>query len=159
MDVDAYVQIVRDRLSRAGFREESPPAAAVLKARRREVKLARFGLVETVVAISAPRTRSEPEDLRRFGADVVRSALEGKVKIPRGLGSGLVVYPALLVDEVPTALRSFMTSYAPKHWAIMDLPVVETSSRSLLLPEKTPLWGAAYYRKTRREARDLLAPT
>jgi hypothetical protein len=160
MDVDAYVETVRDRLSRAGFREEGPAFGALLSARRREVKLTRFGLVETVVAISAARERSAPEDLRMFGADTVGFALDGKSRIPRGLGSSLVVYPALVVDEAPPELRSFVTSYAPKHWCVMEFPVVvETGAQSLVLLEKTPLWGAAYYGKTRREAQDLLAPT
>lgn len=160
MDIEAYLETVRDRLSRAGFREESPAFGAVLSARRREVKLTRFGLVETVVAISTGSGRSEPDDLRTLGNDIVGFALDGKTRIPRGLGSSLVVYPALVVDEASTELRRFVTSYAPKHWCVMEFPVVvESSSRSLLALEKTPLWGAAYFRKTRREAQDLLAPT
>lgn len=128
-------------------------------ARRREVKLTRFGIVETVVAINAGAGRSEPEDLRKFGEDVVEFALAGKTKIPRGLGSSLVVYPVLVVDEASTELRRFAASYAPKRWSVMEFPVVvEGSSGSLLLLEKTPLWGSAYFRKTRREAQDLLAP-
>jgi hypothetical protein len=159
VDERAYLQTVRDRLGSAGFRDESPPAGAVLSARRREVKLTRFGLVETVVAISDRTGNSEPEDLRLLGEDIVRFALEGKSKLPLGLGSSLVVYPVLLVDEASSELRQFAGSYAPRHWCVMEFPVVvERNTRSLAMLEHAPLWGAAYYRKTCRDARELLAP-
>ena len=159
VDDRAYLETVRDRPSRAGFREESPPARAVLSARRREVKLTRFGLVETVVAISDPSGSSEPDDLRLLGDDIVQFALAGKTKIPLGLGSSLVVYPVLLVDEVLPELREFVGSYAPKHWCVMEFPVVvEKRTWSLVMLEHAPLWGAAYYRKTCRDAQELLAP-
>ena len=69
------------------------------------------------------------------------------------------MYPVLAADGISDELRRFVGSYDPKHWCLMEFPVVvEPSSRSLVLLEKTPIWGAAYYRKTRHEARDLLAP-
>ena len=160
VDDRAYLETVRDRLSSAGFRDESPPSGAVLSARRREVKLTRFGLVETVVAISDRSGSSETDDLRLLGADIVRFALAGKTKIPLGLGSSLVVYPVLLVDEASSELRQFAGSYTPKHWCVLEFPVVvERSTWSLVMLEHAPLWGAAYYRKTRLDAQKLLAPT
>ena len=153
MDAEGYLEATRDRLSRAGFREEASPAGAVLKVRRREVKLSRFGLVETVVAISDVHSQPGPDHLRTFGADIVRSALEGKSRIPRGLGSSLVVYPVLVTDAISDELRRFASSYTTKRWSILEFPVVvDPGTGSLVLVEKTPVWGAAYYRKTRREA-------
>jgi hypothetical protein len=160
VDDRAYLETVRDRLSRAGFLDESPPPAAVLSARRREVKLTRFGLVETIVAVSDRSGSSEPDDLRLLGADIVQFAKDGKSKIPLGLGCSLVVYPVLLVDEASSELRQFAGSYTPKHWCVMEFPVVvERSTWSLVMLGHVPLWGAAYFRKTRRDAQELLAPT
>ncbi len=160
VDDRAYLETVRDRLSRAGFRDEGPAAGAVMSVRRREVKLTRFGLVETVFAISPRSGDVEPDDLRLFGNDIVEFALAGKTKIPRGLGCSLVVYPVLLVDEVSSELRQFAGSYTPKHWSVVEFPVVvERSTWSLAMLERAPLWGAAYYRKTCRDAQELLAPT
>jgi hypothetical protein len=131
----------------------------VLKVRRKQVKLSRFGIVETVVVISDVHSQAGSDQLRTFGAEIVRSALKGKSRIPRGLGSSLVVYPVLVTDGVSDELRRFASSYAPKHWSILEFPVVvEPGAGSMVLVEKTPVWGAAYYRKTRREAQDLLAP-
>jgi hypothetical protein len=154
-----YLESTRDRLKRAGFQEEASPSGAVLKARRKAVKLSRFGIVETVVAISDARSQPGPDQLRAFGADIVRSALEGKSRIPRGLGSSLVVYPVLVTDGVSDELRGFTSSYTPKHWSILEFPVVvDPGTGSLVFVEKTPAWGAAYYRKTRLEAQELLTP-
>ena len=86
MDAEGYLEATRDRLSRAGFREEASPAGAVLKVRRREVKLSRFGLVETVVAISDLRSQPGPDHLRTFGDDIVRSARDlGRTEAVREL--------------------------------------------------------------------------
>jgi hypothetical protein len=160
VDLEGYLESTRDRLHRARFREEVAPPGALLKARRREVKLSRFGIVETVVAISDVRFEPEPDQLRAFGAVVVRSAVEGKTRIPLGLGSSLVVYPVLVVDAISDELTRFVNSYTPSHWCILEFPVVvEPGSQTLVLFDKTRVWGAAYYRKTRREARELLAPT
>jgi hypothetical protein len=159
VDPDSYFEEVRDHLEEAGFKDEAPPPGSTLKARRRSIKLSRFGVVETVVAVSTVRSQPDSEQLRTFGGAVVESALAGKVRIPRGFGSGLVVYPVFVADAIPDELREFVASYAPKRWSILEFPVVvDLSSGDLVLFEKTPLWGAAYYRTTRREARVLLAP-
>ena len=122
------------------------------------MKLTRFGLVETVVAVCERSGSSEPDDLRLLGADIVQFAKDGKSKIPLGLGCSLVVYPVLLVDEASSELRQFAGSYTPKHWCVMEFPVVvERSTRSLVMLGHVPLWGAAYFRKTRRDAQELLA--
>ena len=123
------------------------------------MKLSRFGIVETVVEVSTLHLQPTPDELRAFGGDAVRSALEGKSSVPRGLGSSLVVYPVLVADGISEGLTRFASSYAPKHFCIMEFPlVIEPATRSLVLLGKTPVWGAAYYHKTRREAQELLAP-
>jgi hypothetical protein len=159
VDLQGYLESTRSRLHRAGFREEDSPPGALLKARRREIRLSRFGIVETVVAISEVRTEPGPDQLRGFGGDILRSAVEGKTRIPLGLGSSLVVYPVLVAEGLSDELTGFANSYAPKHWCILEFPVVvEPGSQQLVIFDKTRVWGAAYYRRTRREARDLLAP-
>jgi hypothetical protein len=44
-------------------------------------------------------------------------------------------------------------------WCVLEFPlVVDASSGSLVHLDKTPLWGAAYYRRTRAEGRELFSP-
>ena len=159
MGSDAYLETVRRRWADAGFKPEPPAPGAAIQARKRRIKLTRFGLVETVVAVSTPHATATPEDVRTFAAAVLQTALERKSKIPRGFGSSLVVYPGFVVQDASPELRELISGHAPKHWSVIELPVVvETGSQALICYEKTPLWGAAYYRKTRREARSLLDP-
>jgi hypothetical protein len=154
-----YVDSVRERLGRAGFRDEAPPDGAVLKARRREVKLSRFGVVETVVVISDVAAKADAERLRSFSEQAVRSAKVGKSRLPLGLGSSLVVYPVLLADGISDGLTQFAKDYVPKSWSTVEFPiVVDPSPQIVVFSSKTPVWGAAYYRKTRREAAELLGP-
>jgi hypothetical protein len=160
VDTEGYLDSIRARLAQAGFQLEARRTGTTLKARRREVKLSRFGIVETVVEVSTVHSQPTPDELRAFGGDAVRSALEGKSRVPRGLGSSLVVYPVLVAESISDGLAQFASSYAPKHFCIMEFPLVtEPATRTLVLLGKTPVWGAAYYRKTRREAQELLAPT
>jgi hypothetical protein len=160
VDAERYVESVRERAQLAGFRQETPQKGAILKARRQETKLTRFGIVETVVVISDVYSQPSPDQLRAFGSDSVRSTLEGKVRKPRGFGRSLVVYPVVIADGISDGLIQFVRSYVPKHWAIVEFPVIlDLQTSSLVLLEKRPFWGAAYYSKTRRDAYDLLAPT
>ena len=159
MEAGAYLETVRSRLVDAGFEPEDPAPGVALQARKRAVKVSRFGLVETVVSVSRPQATAQPEDLRSFGAEVIGTALERKSKIPRGLGSSMVVYPALVVEEAGPELRQFVAEHVPKHWSVLEFPVVvETRSGTLLSYAKTPIWGAAYYRKTRQQAQALFDP-
>jgi hypothetical protein len=159
MDAQYYVALVRERLLATGFVEESQTDSA-FAARRREVKLSRSGIVETVAEVSSLVSQPTPDDLRRFGSSAVASALKGKSKLPRGLGSSLVVYPVLVADVISDPLRDFVSDYAPKHWSIVELPVVvDPSTANLLTTEKTPAWGAAYYRTTRRDAQEWFGPS
>jgi hypothetical protein len=159
VDFEGYLESVRDRLQRAAFRQEPAPPGATSMARRRELKVSRFGIVETVVGVSTVHAQPGPDQLRSFGSDVVRAALDGKTRLPRGLGSSVVVYPLLVADGISDELSRFVTAYAPRHWSILEFPVViDIATSSLVLRKTTPVWGAAYYRATRRDAYELLAP-
>jgi hypothetical protein len=115
-------------------------------------------MVETVIVISDPMTHADADRLRSFGEEAVRSAGLGKSRLPLGFGSSLVVYPVLLVDGISEALTQFAEDYVPKLWSIVEFPVVvDPSTEIVVFSSKTPVWGSAYYRKTRREAQELLA--
>jgi hypothetical protein len=159
VDPGAYFEALRGRLHGAGFKDESPPPGSTLMSRRRAIKLSRFGLVDTVVAVSTLRLRPDAAQLQVFAAEAVNSARAGKARLALGLGNSIVVYPVLVADAIPDELKQFVSSYEPKRWSIIEFPVVvDVSSGELAFYEKTPAWGAAYFRTTRREARDLLAP-
>jgi hypothetical protein len=157
MELESYLQAVRIRLTADGFQLSEGDADASLSAQRRQFKPTRFGLVETTVRLSSRRESATADELRAFADESLRWALAHKSRIPRGLGSSLVVYPTLVVETASPELRAFVAGYAPKHWSALEFPVVaELSNERLGCLEKTPFWGAAYYKKTREEARELL---
>ena len=79
--------------------------------------------------------------------------------LPRGLGSGLVVYAVFAVQEAGPDLLALTAGGAAKHWAAFEFPVVaELASGRVRRQEKTPVWGAAYFKSMRREADELFAP-
>ena len=160
MDAESYLALISQRLERAGFgveRRGSDDLALV--GHRRQGKLSRFGFVDTVVGVGSPRPSATSSDLEVIADRSFNEALRLKVRLPRGLGSQVVSYPALVVDQCSDELRSFAATYAPKHWSAMDFPiVVDLATGTLVFLEKTPMWGAAYYKRTREEARELLSP-
>jgi len=159
VSADAYVESVLGRLRPSGFHDEAPPEGAVAKLRRKKLSLSRLGVLETVVVVSTMRSNPTSEQLKEFGALSVQAANEGKVKLPRGLGSSAVVYPVLLADAISQELREFVESYAPEHWAVIEFPVVvQPEDRRVVIATKTPAWGGAYYPKTRRDAQQLFTP-
>jgi hypothetical protein len=158
VDLTTYLETVRDRLAEDGFTDEPAADGATIQLRRRAVKASRLSFVETVVAVRSGQEPAGSEDVRAFTTNVVSAALARKSKIPRGLGSSLVVYPAVVVEECSTELRMFMASYVPKHWCLLVLPVVvDARTGGLVMYEQTPMWGALYQRTTRNDAKEWLS--
>ncbi len=129
----------------------------MFQARRRAWKLSRFGLVETVVVVSTPRASPTRGELVTFGKESVAAALAGKSRIPLGVGSSVVVYPTLVVDELTDDLAAFVAGYAPRRWCVLEFPVVvEPEAGRTEMLARTPFWGSAYYRTTRQDATELV---
>lgn len=151
-----YQQTVATRLEPLGFVELSEAAAeagALAAFRRRRVEATKFGFWETFVFLFGEGAGPDRS------AEALRVALGHKVALPRGLGSGLVVYPVFAVQQASSELLALVGGKPRKHWAAAEFPVVaELGSGRLLRLEKTPAWGAAYYRRMRQEADELLAP-
>jgi hypothetical protein len=77
---------------------------------------------------------------------------------PRGLRSSVVAYAALVIEDASPEVVDAVAEEPPKHWAALEFPiVVELATQSMRYFEKTPFWGAAYYRTTRAVADELLA--
>ena len=154
-----YLALVRDRLAKAGFEVSAGDGEGALVGHRRQAKLSRFGLVDTTVTIARGGPEASAADLTAVEAQAFDNAMRRKSSIPRGFGSSVVSYPVLVVDRATPELRTFAEQYVPKHWSVMDFPVViELSTGPAISVTKTPAWGAAYYKKTRQEATDLLTP-
>jgi hypothetical protein len=154
---ESYRGDVTERLRRTGFAIQEG-AEGVLEAHRRTFKVTRFGFADTFVALSY-RSDASPDDLRVFGEGAFERALDQKVRLPRGLGSSIVLYPVLALERAGEELRRFASEHAPTRWGAIEYPVVvDLGADTLFMREKTRVWGAAYERTTRDEARRLFEP-
>jgi hypothetical protein len=154
---ESYRAEVAEALRRTGFATHDG-AEGLLEAHRRALKLTRFGFADTFVVLSH-RAEASPDDLRVLGEGAFERALERKVRLPRGLGSSIVLYPVLAVDRAAEDLRRFASEHAPTRWGAIEFPVVvDLGAGALFMRETTRVWGAAYERTTREEARRLFEP-
>ena len=76
------------------------------------------------------------------------------------MGGSLTVYAVGLTwtpdEEVASVIRR---TSPPKHLSALEIPViVELEPKRLQYFEKTPLWGAAYWRGLRKTIQQLLPP-
>lgn len=153
---DGYRHTVAARLEPLRFVELSGAASeagALAAFRRRRVQATKFGFWETFLFLFGEGAGPDRS------AEALRAALGNKVGLPRGLGSGLVVYPVFAVQQAGPELLALVGRQAPKHWAAFEFPVVtELGSGRLLRQETTPAWGGAYYKTMRKEADQLFAP-
>ena len=154
--VDAYRQAVAARLAPLRFVELSDAATeagAIAAFRRRRVQATKFGFWETFAFLFGEGAAPDRS------AEALRVALRHKVAMPRGLGSSLVVYAVFAAPHADPGLAALVAKPAPKHWAAFEFPVVaELAGGRLLRLEKTPAWGAAYFKRMRAEADELFRP-
>jgi hypothetical protein len=164
IDSAAYLDTVRGRLTAAGYEwtdDAKIEGHEVLGlARKSGFRLTKFGNSEELFVFV--RTAAlDPAELRRLSADAFRYALANKsCFLPRGLFNSLWVYAVALADSVDGETARGVRQDAPKkHWASAEIPAaVDLSSGTLLKFERTPMWGAAYYRGFRKTIERFLAP-
>jgi hypothetical protein len=160
---ERYLATAQPRLERAGFTCTRDPSAAggsfAMVARRKRWELTKMGQADTWMMF-APFPAINPEWIRSFSEQCFRYVADPSGGLPRGLGRAVFVYPVAITQDVDPATSQVIRTQAPrKHWGGNEMPViVELATAKLHYFEKTPLWGAAYYRGFRKMIKELLAP-
>lgn len=153
-----YLVGVEHRLEEQGFEplDQAGPAHVY---RRRRFELTKFGMFETFLVVHHA-TEGDGAELERLTEAAQKLSLENKVPLVRGLGSGVLAYPVLVAEAVSGELRHFVVEFRlSRAWAAFTFPVVvDLASGEALMNDRTPVWGFAYYRGFRKEAKRLLAP-
>jgi hypothetical protein len=158
-DLAGYLDRVRERLRGAGFDLLPSPDGVEIRAHRYGFQATRFGMVDTFVTVGRQTAPVDERAVADFSARWFATDVQEKKGPPRGLFGQVVSHPVLLVDRTDDATRSYVRGYAPKHWSSLEFPaLVDMGSGELFCCEHTPVWGAAYYRKSRDEIRALAAP-
>jgi hypothetical protein len=158
----SYLAAVGPRLQSEGYELTTVAADGldVKVARRRRFEASKFGVAENVFGL-AELASADAEAIRSFSATCFRLATQGSGStVPRALGRAVFCYAVALVHGLDEAIAAEIRSKAPaKHWAANEIPVaVDLDRKEVLYFEKTPLWGAAYYRGFRKTIRSLLVP-
>ena len=150
-----WLQNIRGRLSAASFvlSDDVHFGEATFKmiARRSRFELTKFGFSETFFIFTEFDSLNAPA-LRAFSSKAFQCAKKiRKIGLPCGLFESVWCYAVAIApvvdDEIWNAVRNESPS---KHWAAAEIPVVyDSTHKKLGYFEKTPIWGAAYYKTFR----------
>ena len=157
-----WLQTTLQDLSRDGFvvSENVGHADGTMRAvaRRTRFELTKFGFSETFF-IFREFASIDAAALRKFSADAFALAKRSKaVPLPCGLLECVWCFAVAIAGRVESAVADSVRNDAPtKHWAAAEIPVVLNQAEGRLYYfEKTPLWGAAYYRGFRTKIKRYL---
>lgn len=164
MDHETYIAAVRERLAGEGYRWEENAAIEGREilgvARKSGFRLTKFGNSEEVFVFGR-FAEPDPATLRAFSSEAFAHGVANKsCFLPRGLFNCVWVFPVAVADSVPAETAESVRGQTPKkHWASAEVPSAFDLGRGDLSTfEKTPLWGAAYWKGFRNTIRKLLSP-
>jgi hypothetical protein len=150
-----WLENVRGRFSSASFvlSEDVHFGEAKFKmiARRSRFELTKFGFSETFFIFAEFDSLNIPT-LREFSSKAFQCAKKiRKIGLPCGLFESVWCYAVAIAPVVDDATCNAVGNESPpKHWAAAEIPVIYDSTRKKLCYfEKTPIWGAAYYKAFR----------
>ncbi len=161
--VDDWVNQSLQRLAANGFviQEGVPLGGVALRAvaRRSRFELSKFGYCETFFTfLDVPGLSFE--GMRRYSAVAFDLALRLRVcGLPCGLFEAVMCFAVAITDGLDVASADRVRNETPpKHWSSMEIPVIyDARQRRLVYFERTPMWGAAYYRGFRNQINQFLA--
>jgi hypothetical protein len=157
---ESYLTKVKERLDAAGYTWLDTRGLFTAAARKKRFQLTKFGMWETFFVFHE-FARLDRAELQSFVRGATDFTFENRsVSLPRGLFAGMVTFGVALAESVDEATARAVRGEAPaKHWAAQEMPVVyDAGAKRLVYFEKTPVWGAAYYRGFRKQIEELLAP-
>lgn len=159
---EAWLQASLKRLSDDRFRVSHDASSNGQRftavAHRSRFELSKFGNCETLFVFGRP-SGADATGLRQFCSQAFEYALQHKrFPLPRGVFEAVFCFGVGLVDRLDPAVAEQIRSTAPpKHWASGEIPVVyDQSNGSLCYFEKTPAWGAAYFKGFRNQIKKYL---
>lgn len=87
------------------------------------------------------------QDIIDFSSECIEKALREYSGLPRGFQNGVATFNVLVSENVDPKAIAYAVSRPKKHFAAMEMPVIyDLSKNKIYYYEKTPMWGAIYYR-------------
>ena len=128
-------------------------------AHRSRFEVTKFGNSETFFVFREFQT-CETNSVRRFSSLAFKYAKKSKsFPLPCGLLESVFCFAVCIVETLDESTAdSVRNVMPPKHWAAMEIPIVyDHSQGKLCFFEKTPVWGALYYKGFRNQIKKYLA--
>jgi len=90
------------------------------------------------------------QDISDYSNLCIAHALSTYKGLPHGFQNGVASFNVMASEKVDPEAIAFAKSRPKKHFAAMQMPVIyDLSSNEIFYYEKTPLWGAIYYKHFR----------
>lgn len=160
--IGQYVSNVAQRLGAEGFtcgmNVQHEGNTLNLVAKKSGFELSKFGNAETFFVISYFPTLTV-EVLRGYSAWSYKYALSMKqFPLPCGFFEAVTCYPVALVNDLSEPVAAAIRSEtATKHFGSFEFPVIKhMPSGYLYYYDKTPAWGAAYFKGFRTTTHRIL---
>ena len=153
MTPENYLQELKERLLADGcdLQWVKPGPADVMIGRRSDFKALWMATKIHLFTIAAALPEVSVTTLEQFTDFAMQTAIDHKDRLPRGIQTGLAVFPTLISDSVePAALHSAARSQRLRFACIARPTVIDTATRTLGAYRGTPVAGimyASYLRK------------
>lgn len=157
---EGYVRQAQTRLECAGFSWTEDADGFRGVASRSSFQLTKFGYWETFF-VFREFEQLDRGSMQEFMREAVRHAFANRtVKLPRGLFAGVATFGVAVAERADDAvIRAVRSETPPRHWAANEIPVVnDRGARRIHYFERTPVWGAAYFKGYRKQIEQFLAP-
>ncbi len=163
MDYQQYVDFFKSRCSETGFAitegVQIGDAVCDVVAHKEGFELTKGG--NAVYSYFLVRRQSlSIEEFTELSAACHRYALENRRnRLPLGFFNSVFTYPFFCCEVVSEETARFAEQHRPGHWSAQEFPtVVNLNTGEVHNFQKTPIWGAAYARRSREIAADLTRP-
>lgn len=157
-----WLQKTLQNLARGGFVVSEnvglSDGVARAVARRTSIELTKFGFSETFFVFREFESLTTAA-LRKFSSDAFDLAKRSKkIPLPCGLFESVWCFAVAIANQLENTAADSVRNDAPaKHMAAAEIPVVfHVPKGRLYYFERTPVWGAAYYRGFRKKIKRYL---
>jgi hypothetical protein len=122
-------------------------------------EITRFGTVDTYSIVKVVESNASTDLLKNFSVQSFDYASKIRKGPPLGFGGMLVVFPLVVLEQIPTDVYNFLRSYCPKHMAAVEFPsVLDLATGYSYYYENTPVWGGLYYSTHRKDCYKYFSP-
>ena len=159
---DSFLEELSSRLSQRGLLVKRgmglDPYQLDILAIANAYEASKFGKMTRFIT-AASMDNVDAITVKDFSSRATQFSLENRESLlPRGFGGSLLSVPTIVSMSFSDDVKDWIgKNRPPKHFAAFEFPVlVSTADRQIYYYQKTPIWGAAYYKGFRKFVEEVL---